>query len=255
LPLRPRHGYAVDLHRDLPGQTCETLPGVPPTATASAVKVRTATQPPSTGFRAGQMMKGRYDTGSSRTPSRLAHQARPIRQYWADLTSSRLLPPSPASPESGCRQLHRPATTGQPRSPLTSTRNISASWRTAVFTNSPLPMLEAEKAHRAHAIVEQVIADLKNGPLAHLPSGHFWANSAWLVCATIAFNLTRAAGTLASSFHAKATTGTIRAQLISVPGRLARSARRLTLHLPTGWPWQEAWKQLAAAANSPPLVT
>ena len=94
----------------------------------------------------------------------------------------------------------------------------------AVFTNSPLPMLEAEKAHRAHAIVEQVIADLKNGPLAHLPSGHFWANSAWLVCAAMAFNLTRAAGALASTFHAKATTGTIRAQLITVPGRLARSA-------------------------------
>jgi len=124
----------------------------------------------------------------------------------------------------------------------------------AVFTNSPLPMLEAEKAHRAHAIVEQVIADLKNGPLAHLPSGHFWANSAWLVCATIAFNLTRAAGVLASTFHAKATTGTIRAQLITVPGRLARSARRLTLHLPTGWPWQAAWEQLATAANSPPLA-
>jgi hypothetical protein len=43
----------------------------------------------------------------------------------------------------------------------------------AVFTNSPLPMLQAEKANRAHAIIEQVIADLKNGPLAHLPSGHF----------------------------------------------------------------------------------
>ncbi len=124
----------------------------------------------------------------------------------------------------------------------------------AVFTNSPLPMLEAEKAHRAHAIVEQVIADLKNGPLAHLPSGHFWANSAWLVCAAIAFNLTRAAGVLASTFHARATTGTIRAQLITVPGRLARSARRLTLHLPTGWPWQSAWQQLATAANSPPLA-
>ena len=67
----------------------------------------------------------------------------------------------------------------------------------AVFTNSPLPMLAAEQAHRAHAIVEQVIADLKNGPLAHLPSGHFWANSAWLVCAAIAFNLTRTAGALA----------------------------------------------------------
>jgi len=124
----------------------------------------------------------------------------------------------------------------------------------AVFTNSPLQMLAAEKAHRAHAIVEQVIADLKNGPLAHLPSGHFWANSAWLVCATIAFNLTRTAGALASIFHARATTGTIRAQLLTVPGRLARSARRLTLHLPTGWPWQTAWEQLATAANSPPVA-
>jgi hypothetical protein len=60
-----------------------------------------------------------------------------------------------------------------------------------VFTNSPLPTIDAEKAHRAHAIIEQVIADLKNGPLAHLPSGSFAANSAWLVLATIAFNLTR----------------------------------------------------------------
>ena len=123
----------------------------------------------------------------------------------------------------------------------------------AVFTNSPLPMLEAEKAHRAHAIVEQVIADLKSGPLAHLPSGHFWANSAWLVCAAMAFNLTRAAGALASTVHAKATTGTIRAQLITVPGRLSRSARRLALHLPTAWPWQKAWEQMATAANSPPV--
>jgi hypothetical protein len=125
----------------------------------------------------------------------------------------------------------------------------------AVFTNSPLPMLAAEKAHRGHAIIEQVIADLKNGPLAHLPSGKFWANSAWLVCAAMAFNLTRAAGTLASAFHAKATTGTIRAQLINVPARLARSARRLTLHLPTAWPWEQAWRQLLAGSiHGPPLT-
>ena len=121
----------------------------------------------------------------------------------------------------------------------------------AVITNSPLPMLEAEKAHRAHAIVEQVIADLKGGALAHLPSGKFWANSAWLVCAAMAFNLTRTAGVLASAFHAKATTGTIRAQLINVPGRLAHSARRYTLHLPTGWPWQHEWEQLRAGAAPP----
>lgn len=125
----------------------------------------------------------------------------------------------------------------------------------AVFTNTPLPMLEAESAHRAHAIVEQVIADLKNGPIAHLPSGSFTANSAWLVCASMAFNLTRSAGVLASAFHAKATTGTIRTQLINVPGRLARSARRLVLHLPTDWPWETAWTQMAKTArDGPPLA-
>jgi len=125
----------------------------------------------------------------------------------------------------------------------------------AVFTNSPLPMLAAETAHRAHAIIEQVIADLKNGPLAHPPSGNFWANSAWLVCAAIAFNLTRAAGTLASAFHARATTGTIRAQLINVPGSLARSARRLAVHLPAAWPWERAWQRmLAGSRHGPPLT-
>ena len=125
-----------------------------------------------------------------------------------------------------------------------------------VFTNSPLPMLAAESAHRAHAIVEQVIADLKNGPLAHLPSGQFWANSAWLVCAAMAFNLTRAAGTLASTFHAKATTATIRAQLINVPARLSRSARRVRLHLPTSWPWETEWLRLLhAARHGPPTST
>ena len=125
----------------------------------------------------------------------------------------------------------------------------------AVFTNSPLPMLEAEKAHRAHAIVEQVIADLKHGPLAHLPSGSFAANSAWVVCAAMAYNLNRTAGVLASAFHAKATTGTIRAQLINVPGRLARSARKLVLHLPVQWPWETAWTQMATTAREgPPLA-
>jgi hypothetical protein len=123
----------------------------------------------------------------------------------------------------------------------------------AVFTNSPVPMLAAEKAHRAHAIVEQVIADVKNGPLAHLPSGKFWANSAWLVLAAIAFNLTRAAGALASTFHARATTGTIRAQLINVAGRLARSARRLTLHLLALWPWEHPWQQMLASIQAIPL--
>jgi Transposase DDE domain group 1 len=121
-----------------------------------------------------------------------------------------------------------------------------------VFTDSPLTMLEAEKTHRAHAIVEQVIADLKGSALAHVPSGSFAANGAWLVMAAIAFNLTRAAGTIASVFHAKATTATIRRQLITVPGRLARSARRLVIHLPKDWPWQDSWEGLFNAVCGPP---
>jgi hypothetical protein len=67
----------------------------------------------------------------------------------------------------------------------------------AIFTDDDEPILQAEATHRDHAIIEQVIADLKNSALAHLPSGHFGANSAWLVCAAIAHNLTRAAGALA----------------------------------------------------------
>jgi len=70
----------------------------------------------------------------------------------------------------------------------------------------------------------------------------------------MAFNLTRTASVLASTFHAKATTGTIRAQLINVPGRLARSARRLVLHLPVDWPWETAWKQMATTTRAGPLA-
>jgi len=124
----------------------------------------------------------------------------------------------------------------------------------ALFTDSPLVLVQAEKTHRAHAIIEQVHADLKHGPLAHLPSGSFQANSAWLVLAAIAFNLTRAAGCLASAFHARATTGTIRTQLINVPARLARSARKLRLRLPKHWPWEPAWTQLFDATLGPPLT-
>ena len=123
-----------------------------------------------------------------------------------------------------------------------------------MFTDSPLTLLQAEACHRGHAIVEQVIADLKGGPLAHLPSGSFTANAAWLVCAAIAFNLTRAAGCLASTFHAKATTATLRAQLITVPGRIARSAR-LLLHLPTDWRWEPGWTTCSAAPCTTPSRT
>jgi hypothetical protein len=64
----------------------------------------------------------------------------------------------------------------------------------AVFTDSPYTLVQAEAQHRGHAIIEQINADLIAGPLAHLPSGRFSANDAWLTCAAIAHNLTRTAG-------------------------------------------------------------
>ena len=112
----------------------------------------------------------------------------------------------------------------------------------------------ADKTHRGHAIIEQVHADLKAGPLTHLPSGVFTANSAWLVLAVIAFNLTRSAGLIADRAGrlARATTATIRRTLVTVPARLARSARRITMHLPEAWPWQAAFDRLFTATHAPP---
>ncbi len=117
----------------------------------------------------------------------------------------------------------------------------------AVFTNNPAALVTAESTHRGHAVIEQVIADLKNSALAHLPSGRFPANAAWLVCAAIAFNLTRAMGVIAAGTLAKATTATIRTRLINLPARIASSARRLTLRLPRDWTWAAHWQRLWTA--------
>ena len=113
-----------------------------------------------------------------------------------------------------------------------------------MFTNQTTPLVKAEKTHGGHAIIEQVFADLKADPLAHLPSKSFNANAAWLALATIAFNLTRALGVTAEGRYARAETATIRAQLIHTPARIATSARRVRLHLPTRWPWTRGWQQL-----------
>ena len=130
------------------------------------------------------------------------------------------------------------------------------SWRFHAFftTTDPavLDTVAADKTHRGHAIIEQVHADLKHSTLAHLPSGKFNANAAWLVLAVMAFNLTRAAATISGPRLAKATTATIRRKLITVPARVASSARRIVLHLPTAWPWESAWTLLFTRVCGPP---
>jgi len=131
-------------------------------------------------------------------------------------------------------------------------------WRFhAFFTTADAAILDtvtADRTHRGHAIIEQVHADLKNSALAHLPSGVFTANAAWLVLAVIAFNLTRAAGSLAAADLARATTATVRRKLVQVPGRVATSARRVTIHLPRAWPWEKAWTRLFDRVADPPAA-
>jgi hypothetical protein len=127
-------------------------------------------------------------------------------------------------------------------------------WRYhAVFTDSPFVTLQAEEQHRDHAIIEQVLADWTSGPLAHLPSGSFPANAAWLTLAAISHNLLRAAGSLASLAYAKARGATLRRDLIDVAGRLARHGRgHITVHLPQDWHRQAEWMNLFEAATGPP---
>ena len=124
----------------------------------------------------------------------------------------------------------------------------------AVFTNVELSLVEAETTHRDHAVIEAVFADLKNGPLAHAPSGKFTANAAWLVLTAIAFNLTRTAARLASSTLGKARTATVRRTLIAVAARIANQARRWRLHLPSGWPWEDQLNALYTATLGPPAA-
>jgi len=129
-------------------------------------------------------------------------------------------------------------------------------WRYHPFlTDTDLPVEQADITHRQHAIIETVFADLIDGPLAHIPSGQFGANSAWVLCVAIAHNLLRAAGVLAGDRHARARGSTLRRRIINVPARLARPQHRPILHLPTHWPWSRNWLALwrNIIGHSPPL--
>ena len=122
----------------------------------------------------------------------------------------------------------------------------------AFITNSTVGTIEADQRHRDHALIEQVIAELKDGPLAHLPSGKYAANAAWVAHAVIAFNLARAVAVATAMRTAR--WATLRTRIINIPGRIAATGRRLVLHLPTHWPWASGWETLwsTATATGPP---
>ncbi|MGH2920139.1 MAG: IS1380 family transposase [Solirubrobacteraceae bacterium] len=112
-------------------------------------------------------------------------------------------------------------------------------WRHfAMITNRTEALAVVEAEHRDHAVVEQVIADLKDQALAHFPSGDYDANAAWTVLGALAHNLLRWTQLLGLPDTTIRAARTLRRRLIAVPGRLTQHARGWTLHLPARWPWQ-----------------
>jgi hypothetical protein len=110
-------------------------------------------------------------------------------------------------------------------------------WRYFPFiTNRTDPLTVVEAEHRQHAVVELTIRDLKDQALAHFPSGQFNANSAWTVIGALAHNLQRWTTLIGLPSQTVRTARTLRRRLLQIPGRLTRTARQWTLHLPARWP-------------------
>ncbi len=114
-------------------------------------------------------------------------------------------------------------------------------------------MLELEADHRRHAEIENAIRDLKHGVgLNHLPSGRFAANAAWLAVQVMAHNIARWTARIGLGEQV-VTTKTLRRRFFSLAGRITRSARRLTLHLPQRWPWEAQFDRALARLRALPL--
>ena len=131
----------------------------------------------------------------------------------------------------------------------------------AFITDHDGDTLELEAGHRRHAEIENAIRDLKYGVgLNHLPSGRFPANGAWLAVQSLprtrygvlAHNLARWTARIALGEQI-VTTKTLRRRFFSLAGRLTRSARRLTLHLPRRWPWETQFSRALARLRALPL--
>ncbi len=129
-------------------------------------------------------------------------------------------------------------------------------WRHHAFvTDRSGDAADLDADHRRHAVVELAIRDLKEGAgLNHCPSGRFFANAAWVVLAALAHNLLRWIASLALGIDGPMVAKTIRRRFIALPGRLTRSARKWRLHLPSRWPWREAFLAAVARLRALPLL-
>jgi hypothetical protein len=129
-------------------------------------------------------------------------------------------------------------------------------WRHFAFLTNrtePLELVEAE--HRQHAVVELAIRDLKDQALAHFPSGKFLANAAWTVIAALAHNLLRWTTLIGLPDTVIPTARTLRRRLLTVPGRITRTARIVTLRMPARWPWHTQFLTALARLRAIPALT
>jgi Transposase DDE domain group 1 len=146
-------------------------------------------------------------------------------------------------PEAGQAQIAQ-TMLGQQRRIVRRTRLIGAQaelwpdWRHHAFLTNRVDALElVEAEHRQHAVVELAIRELKDQALAHFPSGKFLANATWTVIAALAHNRLRWTSLIGLPDRVMPTARTLRRRLLTVPGRIIRTARRVTLRLPARWPW------------------
>ena len=179
-------------------------------------------------------------------------ETKPIRQAITDIDEAAWI--DIVYPEGGLAQVTETRYRGD-RLIVRRTRLVGAqaelfpTWRYHAFVTDRVgTAVELDADHRRHAVVELCIRDLKAGVgLRHCPSGKFAANAAWLVAATLAHNLLRWIAQIGLGVRGELVVAkTLRRTLLALPGRLTRSARRLILHLPIGWPWA-AWFELALA--------
>ena len=129
-------------------------------------------------------------------------------------------------------------------------------WRHFAFVTNrtdALGLVEAE--HRGHAVVELAIRDLKDQALAHFPSGKFLANAAWTVIAALAHNLLRWTTLIGLPDTTIPTARTLRRRLLTAPGRLTRTGRRVTLRMPARWPWHTQFLTALARLRAIPALT
>ncbi len=131
-------------------------------------------------------------------------------------------------------------------------------WRHLAFvTDIGGPAVDVDAFHRAHATVELAIRDLKEGAgLEHVPSGHFFANSAWLLCAALAHDLMRwtvLLGDITPEDHLTVAR-TVRTRILSVPGRLVNISGTPTLRAPFEWPWAKKFARALDLLRSLPPV-